>query len=62
MKPATVVAVILLALVAIGHLLRFVFGIEVIIAGKVIPMWVSAAAFLVAGGVGVGLWRENRGR
>lgn len=60
MKPATHVASVLLAAVSLAHLLRIVFGAQVTVADKVIPMWVSWVAFLVAGGVAIMLWREPR--
>jgi hypothetical protein len=57
-KPATHVASVLLAVVSLAHLLRVVFGTQVTVADAVIPMWVSAVAFVVAGGVAFLLWRE----
>jgi hypothetical protein len=41
------------------HLLRFVLGWDANIAGIEIPMWVSVAALVIAGGLAIGLWREN---
>jgi len=61
-KPATHMASILLAAVSIGHLLRALFGVQVTLADRLIPMWVSWAAFVVAGGVAVMLWREARNK
>jgi len=29
------------------------------VAGTEIPMWVSVAALVIAGGLAIGLWREN---
>ena len=60
MKPATMISTLFLAMVAIGHLLRLVVGIEVIVGGFVIPLWVSVIACVVPAGLAVGLWRENR--
>ena len=45
--PALVVAGIVFGLVALMHLLRLILKIDVIIAGKVIPRWVSAIGFVV---------------
>ena len=59
-KPAEVMAVALLAAVAIAHLLRILLGLQVTVADRHIPMWVSGVAFLVAGGIAVGLWRGRR--
>ena len=60
MKPATHLASILLAAVSLGHLLRVLFGVQVTLADRVIPMWVSWGVFVVTGGVAVMLWREAR--
>ena len=58
-KPFTVAAVAIFAIVAVGHLLRFVLGWDANIAGTEITMWVSEAALVIAGGLAIGLWREN---
>ena len=60
MKPFTTVAVVVFALVALLQLLRFVSGWEVTVNGVAVPIWASAVAFAVAGGLAVMLWRENR--
>jgi hypothetical protein len=58
-KPFTVAAVIIFAIVAVVHLLRFVLGWNANIAGTEIPMWASVVALVIAGGLAIGLWREN---
>jgi hypothetical protein len=60
MKPATRIAMVLLALVAVGHLLRVVFRVNVTIGGTVVPMWVSVLGTIVSAGLAVGLWRESQ--
>lgn len=60
MKPVTATAAALLSLVSILQLCRVLFHIQVTIADDVIPMWVSVVAFLVAGGLAIGLWRDAR--
>ena len=60
MKPTTYLASALLTAVSVAHLLRIVFGAQVTVADRLIPMWVSWVAFLVAGGVAIMLWREAR--
>jgi protein-S-isoprenylcysteine O-methyltransferase Ste14 len=60
MKPVTVGATFLLAAVSLAHLLRILFGVRVTVADSVIPMWVSAVAFLAAGGLAILLWRSAR--
>ena len=58
-KPFTVAAVVIFVIVAVMHLLRLVRGWDTTIAGTEIPMWVSVAALAIAGGLAIGLWREN---
>ena len=60
MKPATVTAAILLTVVALLQLLRAVAGVRVMVGETLIPIWASVVAFVVAGGLAIGLWREAR--
>jgi hypothetical protein len=62
MKPFTIVAIVLLSLIAIVQLARLILGWEVSVNGVAIPMWVSGIAFVIAGGVAVLVWREARTR
>jgi hypothetical protein len=62
MKPFTIVAIVLLSLIAIVQLARLILGWEVSVNGVAIPLWVSGIAFVVGGGVAVMLWRESRTR
>ncbi len=62
MKPFTKIAVAVFSLVAILHLLRLVFGWEVIVSSFIVPVWFSAAGFVIAAGLAFLLWRENRGK
>jgi hypothetical protein len=58
MKPFTIIAIVVFALVSLGHLLRLSLGWEIIINAVVIPMWVSAVAFVIAGGLAFMIWQE----
>ena len=60
MTQPTLIAALLLTLVAVAHLLRVVFGVDATVGGTVVPMWVSVAATVVAGGVALMLWRDRR--
>jgi len=62
MKRGAWVATLFLTLVALGHLLRLVFQVEVLVGGVQIPLWASALACMVTGGLAVLLWRESRRR
>ena len=60
MRPATALAAVLLALVALGHLLRLLLRVEVVVSGTAVPMWVSIPGILVPLALAIGLWRERR--
>ncbi len=60
MKPAALIATVILALVALAHLLRIILRVEVTAGGTSIPMWLSGVVFVLAGGVAIMLWREGR--
>lgn len=60
MKPASLIAILLFALVAVSHLIRLIFRLEVVVAGAIVPMWVSVLGFIVTGALAVALWRETR--
>jgi len=59
MKPATLVTTALLLLISLAHVLRLIFGTQVTVAGRMIPMWPSAAAVILFAGLAIGLWRES---
>lgn len=60
MKTGTLLAIILLILIALAHLLRLIFGTEIIIAGTPVPQWVSAVAVVVPAGIAWLLWKESK--
>jgi hypothetical protein len=62
MTKTTLVAAVMLALVALAHLARLIFTVEATVAGTSVPMWVSGIATVVAGGVALQLWREGRAK
>ena len=59
MKPATTIAVVLLALVALAHVLRVAFGVPASVGGWVVPMWVSYIGVLLPGGLAYFVYREH---
>ncbi len=59
-KPFTVIAIVLLSLIAILQLLRFILGWEVTVHGMSVPVWASGIAFVVAAGLAVMVWLEMR--
>lgn len=62
MKPFTAIATAILAFVALGHLLRLVFGWSFVVHETVVPMWPSVVVILVFGFVAFMLWRERGGK
>lgn len=60
MKPFSLVAAVVLGLVALVQLLRVVLGWSVVINGLAVPLWASAVACLVVGALAVMVWREAR--
>ena len=60
-RPFTTLASILLALLAIGHVLRLVFALEVVIGGMIIPLGVSIPVAVLAAGLAYLVWRESHG-
>jgi hypothetical protein len=60
MRPFTVTAIVVFALIAIVHLHRLVAGWDVTVAGFAIPVWPSALAVVVFGGLAWMVWREAR--
>ena len=61
MKPGSSLAILLLALVALAHVLRLVFGVTAVVGGLAVPMWVSGVGIAVPTFVAGLLWREARG-
>jgi membrane associated rhomboid family serine protease len=62
MKPFTLLAVIVFALVAALQLLRVVMGWEIVINGVSVPSWASIVACVVAAVLSAMVARENRVR
>ncbi|HSD75344.1 MAG TPA: hypothetical protein VLB75_11280 [Steroidobacteraceae bacterium] len=60
MKPATTVAAVLLLLIAVAHVLRLIYGWQLTVADRLVPMWVSGVGLVIAASLAVLLWREAR--
>jgi len=59
MKPGSFLAIVLLALVALAHVLRLIMGVEAVVGGMAVPMWVSGIGVAVPTLVAGLLWRES---
>lgn len=62
MKPASLAAAIVLDIVAIAHLLRIVFQVNVVIGGWTLPMWVSGVGCVVATALSLLIFLEARSK
>jgi hypothetical protein len=62
MKPALLVTLILLCVVVVGHLIRVVFQMELIVDGITIPQWPSVLAVVAVLALAVWLYREQGAR
>ncbi|HEV8335636.1 MAG TPA: hypothetical protein VGR67_04390 [Candidatus Polarisedimenticolia bacterium] len=60
MKPAAGLSVLLLSLVSVAHLLRLLYRVEIVAAGRVIPLWASVPGALISATLAGWLWREQR--
>jgi cbb3-type cytochrome oxidase subunit 3 len=61
MKPFTTLAIVIFSLMCLAHVLRLLFGWEVIFDGYRVPLWISPLAAVVTGVIAYMLWREARG-
>ena len=60
MKPFTKIASIFLIIISTLHILRIIFGVEIVINGWYVPFWINGAAAVVTGLLSLMLWKENR--
>ena len=60
MKPFTLTAVVVLALIAFVHLLRLLSGWDVVVNGLAVPVWWSAPIVVIFAGLAFLVWREAR--
>lgn len=61
MKPAALVAVLFLSVVALLHVMRLIFQVQITVGSTEIPMWASVLAVIGPGALAVWLWKEQRG-
>lgn len=58
MFPFSKVAVAFFGLIALLHLLRLIFKVDMVIGSFQVPQWVSVGGFIIFLVLCVGLWRE----
>ena len=59
-KPSTVITAVILLIIAIVHLFRLFYHINVTVSSTSIPVWISMPAFVIAAGLAIWLWLDNR--
>jgi hypothetical protein len=60
MKPVKVVTISLLLFIALAQLLRGCLAVEITInGGREVPVWISAVAVVIFGGLAAWLWRPH---
>ena len=62
MKTGTFVAMIFIVLVAIAHIMRVVWQVEVIVSDYYVPMWMSYAAVILTVVLAGAMWNEHRNK
>ena len=60
MKIGSKLAIFLLTLVAVAHLLRLIYGINVTAGEWVVPQWVSILGVIAPGAIAGLLWQESK--
>src|SRR6185369_6580629 len=58
MKPFTLTAIVVLAFIALVHLLRLFTGWDVVVTGFAVPVWWSAPILMIFAGLAFLVWRE----
>lgn len=51
------VAGVVFGLMCLGQLTRLVMQAEVLLAGHQVPLWLSALAFVILGGLSLWMWK-----
>ena len=51
------VAGAIFALLSLGHVLRLIARASMVIAGQPIPLWISGGGALIAGALGLWMWK-----
>ena len=59
-KTPLKVAGVFFALVALLHLFRILWNVEIIIAGALVPLWLNGIAFAVTGLLSLWMFRSSK--
>ncbi len=60
MKTGSMIAMVVLIIVSLAHLLRFIYGISLVVGDVKIPQSVSVLAFLFTAFIAFLMWKESR--
>ncbi len=58
MNPFTKIASVIFGIIALLHLLRLIISAEIVVAGFLLPMWISIGGLIVTAILSFGLWKE----
>ena len=59
MKPFTSIAALFLCVVSILHIVRIVFGFDIVINSWHVPLWINGLLAIVTAFLAIMLWKEN---
>jgi hypothetical protein len=59
-KPFTIIAIVMFAIICIAHILRLILGWEAEINHMAIPVWISVIGALFSGLLAVMIWKESK--
>ncbi|MDE3246479.1 MAG: hypothetical protein KGN80_10345 [Acidobacteriota bacterium] len=62
MKSASCIATVFLGIVALAHLFRVVFRLNIQVGSFSVPPWMSLVAFLFCGVLAILLFKESKGK
>lgn len=62
MNQFTKIASVIFGIIALLHLLRLIYTIEIVVGNYQLPIWISAVGLVVTIILSIGLWKESKGR
>jgi hypothetical protein len=58
MKPFTRITSVIFGIIALLHLLRLMYHLEIVVGTFQVPIWISIGGFFVTAILSIGLWKE----
>lgn len=62
MNQFTKIASVIFGIIALLHLLRLIYTIEIVVGNYQLPIWISTVGLVVTIILSIGLWKESKGR